>query len=166
MHSETGQAPIDRYSAGDPARYAGPGVLREAFLWSARRRVTKTGTVSLLGNSYEVDRDLAGLHVELLFDPFDLTAIEVRVGGVPVGTAIPHLISRHSHPKARPETSEPSPAATGIDYTALVAAAHDAELAAAHISYADLDEHAPPHEEPGRDPGQAATGAGIREARI
>ena len=59
--------------------------------------------------------------------------------GVPVGTAIPQVIARHSHPKARPETPEKvSAPATGIDYTALIAAEHQAHLAAAHLSYADL----------------------------
>ena len=33
------------------------------------------------------------------------------------GQALPHNITRHAHPKARPETPEPAPApATGIDY--------------------------------------------------
>jgi putative transposase len=140
VHSETGQAPIERYDAGPPVRHAGPGALREAFLWSVRRKVTKTGTVSLHNNSYEVDHLLAGMVVELLFDPFDLTVIEVRHDGVPVGTAIPQVIARHAHPKARPETPDAAPApATGIDYTALIAAEHQAHLAAAHLSYAGLD---------------------------
>ena len=37
------------------------------------RTVTKTATVSLHGNLYEVDPALAGARVELVFDPFDLT---------------------------------------------------------------------------------------------
>ena len=77
---------------------------------------TKTATVSLHGNSYEVDPALVGRKVELVFDPFDLTRIEVRLAGVPMGLAIPHHIGRHSHPKAKPETPttppQPSPAST------------------------------------------------------
>jgi putative transposase len=138
VHSETGQTPLDRYDAGGPVRHAGPGELREAFLWSARRKVSKVGVVSLHNNSYEVDHLLAGMTVDLLFDPFDLTVIEVRHDGVPVGTAIPQVIARHSHPKARPETPEAPVAATGIDYTALIAAEHQAHLAASHLSYAGL----------------------------
>ena len=34
-------------------------------MWSARRTVTKTATVSLHSNSYEVDAALIGRHVEL-----------------------------------------------------------------------------------------------------
>ena len=147
VHSETGQTPLDRYDAGGPVRHSGPGELREAFLWSARRKVTKVGTVSLHNNSYEVDHLLAGMTVELLFDPFDLTVIEVRHDGVPAGTAIPQVIARHSHPKARAEIPETAPApVTGIDYTALIAAEHQAHLAASHLSYADLDRAGSEHE--------------------
>ena len=42
--------------------------------------MTKTATVSLHGNSYEVDPALVRRKVELVFDPFDLTRIEVRSG--------------------------------------------------------------------------------------
>ena len=45
------------------------------------------------------------------------------------GTAVPHTISRHAHPKAKPETPESeSPPRTGIDYLALTAAAHHEQL--------------------------------------
>jgi putative transposase len=95
--------------------------LREAFLWSEWRTVTKTATVGLHGNSYEVDAALVGRKVELLFDPFDLTSIEVRWHGRPMGQAVPHKIGRHVHAKARPDdTSPPEPAPTGIDYLRLV----------------------------------------------
>jgi putative transposase len=64
-----------------------------------------------------------------VFDPFDLTRIQVRLRGVPAGTAIPHRIGRHAHPKARPETPPTPPPASGIAYLPLVDAAHQAELA-------------------------------------
>ena len=56
------------------------------------------------GNRYQVDPALARRRVELVFDPFDLTVLLVRCGGKDAGTATPHHITRHSHPKARPET--------------------------------------------------------------
>ena len=129
VHSETGQTPLaDRWSTG-AAGAADPAQLREAFLWSERRTVTKTATVGLHGNLYEVDAALVGRRVELVFDPFDLTAIEVRWQGRPMGTAVPHKIGRHVHPKARPDDTTPPPAPTGIDYLRLVEAQHTAELA-------------------------------------
>ena len=42
-----------------------PGQLHEAFLWVERRTVTKTATVSLHSNTYEVDAALAGRRIEL-----------------------------------------------------------------------------------------------------
>jgi hypothetical protein len=46
-------------------------------------------------------------------------------------------ISRHSHPRARPEAAPVPPSATGIDYLGLVARRHAEELARA-INYSDL----------------------------
>ncbi len=141
VHSETGQAPLARFLACFPDRGAPalptPAQLHEAFLWSARRTVTKTATLSLSGNSYEVDAALVGRRVEVVFDPFDLTQLQVRYQGRAMGTAIPHRIGRHVHPDAHPETA-PAPApATGIDYLALVAAAHREQLAQ-RINYTNL----------------------------
>jgi hypothetical protein len=92
--------------------------------------------------------------VELVFDPFDLASIQVRWQGNPARQAIPHVIGRHSHPKARPEQPAPPPAPTGIDYIGLVDAAHDADLAGDAISFAGLSD--PPPSPPGPDqlPGQ------------
>jgi putative transposase len=88
-------------------------------LWSEQRSVTKTATVSLWGNSYEVDAHLAGQKVELVFDPFDLSRVRVRWRGRDLGEGLPHTIRRHSHPKARPEPrAQATP--TGIDYLGLV----------------------------------------------
>jgi putative transposase len=128
-HSETGQTPLHRWQAVDPPRLPSPAALREAFLWEAARTVTKTATVSLHGNIYQVDGGLVGQRVELVFDPFDLTNIEVRLQGKPVGLAVPHRIGRHAHPKAKPETPETAPPASGIGYLKLIDAAHTAKLA-------------------------------------
>lgn len=136
-HSETGVPPLARWHAGGPFPLPTPAALAEAFLWEAQRTVTKTALVSLQGNTYQVDPLLVGIRVELVFDPFDLTTVAVRVRGVPAGTAIPHRIGRHSHVKARPETPPDPPAATGIDYARLIAEAHHAELSEG-VNYAAL----------------------------
>jgi putative transposase len=137
-HSETGQAPLARWQAGGPFPLPSTDALAEAFLWEERRTVTKTATVSLHSNTYLVDAGLVGRKVELVFDPFDLTQIEVRAGGVPMGMAIPHHIGRHSHPKARPETPPAPPLEpTGINYARIIDAARQAELAHG-VNYAAL----------------------------
>jgi putative transposase len=99
-------------------------------LWSERRRAAKTALVSLHGNSYQVDAWLAGKYVELVFDPFDLDRVEVRLAGKPAGTAVPFTVSRHRHPKARTPDGQrrAEPAPTGIDYLAALGDSYDAGL--------------------------------------
>jgi putative transposase len=142
-HSETGQSPLARWLTGGPFPLPTPAALAEAFLWEARRTVTKTATVSLHDNIYQVDPLLVGRRIELVFDPFNLSTVEARLGGVPCGLALPHRISRHAHPKARPETPpDPPPTPTGIDYAELIDTAHQAELAHG-VNYAALTRTTP-----------------------
>ncbi|MFD9270688.1 hypothetical protein ACFWB1_21445 [Streptomyces goshikiensis] len=50
--------------------------------------------------------------------------------GQDAGTALPFQMSRHSHPKARPETPVEEPRqTTGIDCLGLIDTAHRSELA-------------------------------------
>ena len=137
VHSETEQTPLERFDAAGAPALPTPALLREAFLWSQERMVTKTATVSLYSNQYEVDPALVGRKVELIFDPFDLTRIEVRYQHRPFGTAVPLQIGRHTHPQARSELPPP-PAPTGIDYLKLLAAKRDAELGGQRIDYASF----------------------------
>ncbi|MGH7748859.1 MAG: DDE-type integrase/transposase/recombinase, partial [Candidatus Dormibacteria bacterium] len=144
VHSETGQAPLERFLAAGAPSLPTPQALREAFLWSERRRVTKTATVSLHGNIYEVDAALVGQEVELVFDPFDLTVIEVRFQHRSMGRAVPQRIGRHvRHPQARSEAAPPAQP-TGIDYLGLVTARYEAatrrRIAYAELPLPDLDQ--------------------------
>jgi putative transposase len=136
-HSETKATPLERFLEHGPPGLPSPAELHEAFLWSAMRVVSKTATVSLHGNSFEVDAALVGRRVELIFDPYDLVKIEVRYEGRPMGKAVAVRISRHTHPKARPEAA-PAPLPTGIDYLALVARQRAHELIGRRIDYAAL----------------------------
>ncbi len=137
VHSETEQTPLERFEAAGAPALPTPALLREAFLWSRERTVTKTATVSLHGNSYEVDAGLVGRKVELVFDPFDLTRIEVRYQHRLFGPAVPLVIGRHTHPQAQREVAPPS-TPTGIDYLELLADKRDAELSGHRIDYASL----------------------------
>jgi putative transposase len=127
VHSETGQSPLQRRADGGPVTLPQPSVLRAAFVWTATRLVRKTATVDLEGNTYSVDPFLVGRKIDLHYDPFDLTAIDVYWAGKRVGPAVPQHISRHAHPKAPPE-NEPEPISlTGIDYIKLLADAEHAD---------------------------------------
>ena len=141
MHSETGEPPLARWARGigDPLPLPAPAQLHEAFLWSERRTVKKTATVSLHGNLYQVDASLARCVVELVFDPFDLSDIAVRHKGRPAGKAVPFIIGRHRHAKTRTgdgeQRAEPEP--TGIDYLKILDDAHGQDLQS-QINYAAL----------------------------
>ena len=89
-HSETGQPPIGRWLAGAPFPVPTPEQLREAFLRAEWRLVAKTATIKLFGGVYETDPVLAGRRVECVFDPFDLTRVQIRWHGKPYGLATPH----------------------------------------------------------------------------
>jgi putative transposase len=147
VHSETGQAPLARWLAGGPFPVPAAEDLAEAFRWSEHRTVSRTALVSLHGNRYQVDPTLVGRRVELVFDPFDLTSLAVRVDGADAGRALPHQITRHAHPKARPETPPEPPRPTGIDYLALIDTEHTSSLAE-KVNYAalaaDHDQDNPP----------------------
>jgi putative transposase len=148
-HSETRQSPLARWEAGGPFPVPPPPVLAEAFRWSERRTVSKTALVSMHGNRYQVDPALAGQRVELVFDPFDLTVLQVRCDGKDAGTALPHHITRHAHPRARPEepgSGDEAPRATGVDYLALLDARHDRQLAG-RVNYAALDDDGAQHDQ-------------------
>jgi putative transposase len=138
VHSETGHAPLARWLEAGPFPVPAPADLAEAFRWSEHRTVSKTGLVSLHGNRYQVDPGLVGRKVELVFDPFDLTFLRVRLDGADRGTALPFQIHRHAHPKAKPEVpAEPPAPTTGIDYLALVDEQHTSEIAG-KVNYAAL----------------------------
>ena len=145
-HSQTGQAPLERFLALGTPPLVSELALSEAFRWSEARSVSRTGTVSMHGNTYEVDPGLAGRRVELVFDPFELTEIEVRVDGRHGGLAVPLRIKRHVHPRAQPP-AEPS-APTGIDYLGLIRQRREQELQK-RIDYRNLPD--PPSD---RDSGE------------
>ena len=151
VHSETGQTPLERFLAGGPPTLPSPAQLAEAFAWSHERVVTKTATISLHGNTYQVDPALTGRRIEVTFDPLDLTELAVRYQGRAMGKAVPFRITRHVHPDAA-TPAPPPPASTGIDYLNLIAAEHHRQLAAITIDYDRLPNTttAPPGQLPGQ----------------
>jgi putative transposase len=139
-HSETGTAPATRWAGAMPSPLPIPetATLAEAFKWEEFRTVDKTCLVSFAGNYYQVDPHLRRRRVQLIFDPFNLAEIEVRHGGRSYGTAKVFELTRHAHPKARPEQSDrPQPEPTGLDYLGLLDSARTADLARS-IDYAAL----------------------------
>lgn len=129
-HSGTGQTPLDRWLAAPTSLRPAPDpdALAAAFLWAVDRTVTATRTVSLHGNTYEVDPTLVGRRVALVYDPTDLSVIDVFDGDHPAGQATPARLRTHVDPKLRdPTPTAPGPA-TGIRYLDAVVADHAAAL--------------------------------------
>ncbi len=122
IHSETGQAPLERFRQ-DPAhatRPADPEELRLAFLHRDERKVKKTATVSFKGNRYTVPAYLRGKQVELRYDPFDLTRIEVWYNNTFLELAEPEEIVTTTHPDVELDPISKPPPNSGLDYLALL----------------------------------------------
>jgi transposase InsO family protein len=98
LHRETQQTPLERFQQGlDTVRSADPEILRKAFLWRETRKVRKDGCIELQGNRYQIDPHLAGRKLELRFDPFDLSKMEVFLEGVSLGKAVVLIQGREKH---------------------------------------------------------------------
>lgn len=132
VHSETETTPLERFQQSISTvgvRQADPVQLRQAFLWREKRKITRTATVSLQGNRYGVDPWLAGRQVELRFDPFDLTEVEVWENGHFLGNAQVQKLERDRHlsldriPPPATEAQQPH-----VDFLAALRAEHQAQL--------------------------------------
>ena len=137
IHAETAESPIERFERGGPHRGADPERLVQAFRWSVTRKVTRTATVSLEGNTYAVDPALVARRVELRYDPEDLAAIDVFFDGHRAGVATPFVIGRHTH-RAVPQSKPPAARASGVDYLGLVVAAHEEQAGTGSIDFSQL----------------------------
>jgi transposase InsO family protein len=130
VHSETEQTPLDRYQAGmEHVRQADPELMRKAFLWREKRKVRQDATFSLQGNSYQVETHLCGRTLDLLFDPFDLSHIELFLDKVPLGKAVVITQGRQRHVSVEHFATDP-PALpkpkSSLDYLAALRSEHQA----------------------------------------
>jgi transposase InsO family protein len=128
QHGETGQSPLERFLAGaEHLRSADPETLRLAFQWRTKRRVTRQATLSLQGNVYSVDPAWCGQTLELRYDPFDLSQMDIYRDGTHLGTARLTITKRQRHlaverlvPEARPPTTPAQ-----LDFLKTLRAEHD-----------------------------------------
>jgi transposase InsO family protein len=104
VHSETGEAPLDRWRRGlDGVRFADDEKLRQAFLWKENRTADKAGVFGLLGVRYQVGPGLARRKLEIRFDPEALHEVEVWRGGEFVERVRPLSVSAHRRPRSKDE---------------------------------------------------------------
>lgn len=140
IHNSFKQRPFDRYQKDDhPIRHLPPHELAEVFLLEETRKADKTGCISLLGSTYEVETKLAGSPVQVRFDPHDLTLIQVWKDGVRFEDA-KQLKLRD--PKQRTKDTEPEantkPPRTGLNYVELIAEEQNRQLREAQATELSL----------------------------
>jgi putative transposase len=126
VHSETGQSPLERYQAGiAQVRQADAETLRKAFLWREKRKVRKDGRIELQGNTYRVDPQFVNRQIELRFDPFDLSVLEVWLEGQSFGIANVVQQGREKHIAVEHlnlNVTAPAQPKSSLDYLALLRA--------------------------------------------
>lgn len=130
VHAETGQTPATRFAKGPgEIRLADPLALSAAFLWREKRKVDKTACFSFQGNRYEAPPHLAGKTVEIRYDPFDLSRLQIFHEGQAMGEARPLELSRRTDERVDappvPEENRPVPR---LSYLELLRKRHTAAL--------------------------------------
>ena len=76
------RTPYQAYTE-DPAkvRYVSSIECRDAFLWEEQRTVDKSGCIKLAGVVFDVGIALIRKRVDVRYDPFDISIIEIWYGG-------------------------------------------------------------------------------------
>lgn len=151
-HAEIGQSPLERFrqQPNPSARAVDPETLLQAFRHRAERKVNKTATVSFAGNRYQVPAFLRGQTIELRFDPFDLSRLEIWFREQFLEMAIPEKIVASHLPEATPDPV-PAPAPdTSLDYLALLRNERQrliqTQLGAINFSQLQIPQPETPHE--------------------
>jgi len=145
-HSEIGQSPLQRFrqNPNPAARSVDPEILHQAFLHRAQRKVKKTATVSFQGNRYLVPAFLRGQTIQLRYDPFDLSHLEIWFQDQFIQPAQPERIVTNTHPEVTPDPTPPTPPPdTGLDYLALLRNEHQRFIQAQlpGIDFSQLSPH-------------------------
>jgi transposase InsO family protein len=153
-HSETEQTPLERFQAGlAEIRSADAETLRKAFLWRETRKVRRDGRIELQGNTYQVPAHLVGRKIELRFDPFDLSNLEIWLDGNNLGKATVTQQGREKHiavERLASEPPQPTKPKSSLDYLAALRQEHQEILRkeAGQLQFARLLRSKNPPDEP------------------
>jgi len=125
VHNSFKQRPMDRYQKDDhPIRRMPPHELAEVFLLEETRKVDKTGCISLLGHSYEVESVLSGQSIQVRFDPMNLDEVQVWKEGTQYENARKLVLRNSKKPRQTTPVDTPKPVVTGLNYAELLYAEH------------------------------------------
>lgn len=123
VHNAFKQRPMDRYEKDDhPIRTLPPHELVEVFLLEETRKVDKTGCISLLGKTFEVDSLLSNQKVQVRFDPYDLSEVQIWKEGKQFEHAKMLELRDPKERRAAPEASDDDAKVpqTGLNYVELL----------------------------------------------
>jgi len=116
LHSSTNATPLERWQQhlGHYHRPVEDKELIELFLWHISRKVSNIGLVSVEAIDFEVDAMLKGRKVEIRYNPFDLSWIQIYYQDRFFQKAYPFKLGRWSS-APKPQSPPPhTPAPTGI----------------------------------------------------
>ncbi len=107
VHRTTKQMPKQRYEAKrDHIRHLSAEELQPLFLWEEERTVRKTSVIELEGNLYDVDSSLRGKKVQVRYNPFDLSSIQIWKDDERYDDAKPAELRSQRHSKIMAEVEE------------------------------------------------------------
>lgn len=118
-HRELAAKPVDVFTSDPhPLRLVDPAVLAEAFLQREVRKADRTGCVSLAGVTFDVGHAMARQRVELRYDPYDPTQVQVWLDGKKAGMARP--VDPTAQREAIAAAPDVASAPSGVNYLQLL----------------------------------------------
>jgi len=116
IHGTTKEKPRVRFAnCPHELRFIEPHLIDKYFLWEETRTVDSSGCISLQGNTYEVESQLARKQITVRFDPCNLSSLEVWYEEQQYADAVPLQLNRPRH-KALPELEEDPVEPTGLNF--------------------------------------------------
>jgi putative transposase len=119
VHRTTKQSPKQRYEAGaETVRRLSLEELQALFLWEEERTVRKTAVIEIEGNRYDVDDALRESRIQVRYNPFDLSLIQVWKDGMRYADAKAAELRSQRHTKLPvddPKPAVPTPVASYVE---------------------------------------------------
>ena len=108
-----GKTPYQAYTEDPKAtKPASSADCLRLFLWEETRKVDKTGAIRHRGNVYDAGSDLINKKVDVRFNPFDLSGVEIWHDGLFIRRCVPLVIPefiKKSRSKDQAETKAETP---------------------------------------------------------
>jgi hypothetical protein len=109
-HSSLKEIPPSQAYASDAKKvhFATPEECRDAFLWEDTRKVDNTGCFKLQGIEYEAGIEYIGKKVDVRYDPFDMSIVEVWYSGERRKTTSPLKVGEYCSKVEKVSAAKPA----------------------------------------------------------